>query len=92
MLFRKQTRQQYGTRPNNFHQSNNLGAIPGHLDLLCKNRAHPLPCRMRFIGAGTSPKGQGYATYACPLCNTREGWVNHHHTGKPFRLWSKPAM
>lgn len=63
--------------------------VPDRLDLLCKHPAHPLPCRMRFIGAATSPKGQWYATYACPLCNSRQGWVFDRYTHRPFRLWAK---
>jgi len=81
MLFRPQ-------RPQ-FHSQNSR--VPDRLDLLCKHAAHPLPCRMRFIGAATSPKGQWYATYACPLCNTREGWVYDRYSKRPYRLWVKPS-
>ena len=92
MLFksqRSQLRYANGTGYSNqfYHQNN----VPDWLDLLCKQPGHPLPCRMRFIGIGTSPKGQPFAAYACPLCNTREGWVYNRFTNQPYRLWLKPA-
>ena len=43
------------------------------------------------IGDSTSHDGQPMAVYACPLCGTRQGWVIHVHTGRPWRLWVRPA-
>jgi hypothetical protein len=97
MLFRPQRPQstQSPAQSRRFHGAGHFhnppSPAPDRLDLLCKEPGHPLPCRMRFIGLGTSPKGQAYATYACPLCNTREGWVFDRYTSRPVQLWRKPS-
>lgn len=61
------------------------------LSVLCRSAAHPLPCAMKHIGDATSDKGFPMAIYACPLCNTREGYVRDFATGKPRQLFTKPG-
>ena len=72
----------------------NPGGLPGfmkELDVVCRRtEAHPIPAKMKFIGAGVSDRGQPMAVYACPFpgCQWREGWVQDRRTRKPFRLWA----
>lgn len=61
------------------------------MDVLCNDSSHPLPVMMKCIGEGTTAKGSPQAIYACPFegCGNREGYVVHHQTGKPWRLWQR---
>ena len=61
------------------------------LRVLCHDHRHPLPVAMTHIGDSTSHDGQPMAVYACPLCGTRQGWVIDVHTGRRWRLWTRPA-
>jgi len=78
-------------RPRMMHGARTPGFLK-RLDRICKNhRVHQLPLRMVVIGESLSDRGQPTVVYACPNCNYREGWVQDHYSGRPFRLWSRPS-
>jgi len=52
---------------------------------------HELANLMVHIGWDTTQSGGKAAVYACRLCNRREGWVLDYRTGKPRRVFVKPA-
>jgi hypothetical protein len=98
MLFKKQnghsrrnTRKVQRRRITVIEEPRSLPEFMCRLDVLCKDRSHALPCRMKFIGKATSDKGNQVVMYACPLCNSRQGWCLGHQTNKPRVLFSKPA-
>lgn len=79
------------TRPyrrKQFHPATDLSK----LHILCRpNAIHPLPVKMRFDSMSRSDKGDAMGIYVCefPGCTCQQGWVRHHQTRRPLRLWHR---
>jgi|YNPBryunderm2012_1023409.scaffolds.fasta_scaffold02488_5 hypothetical protein len=67
-------------------------ALLERLRVVCpKGPGHELANLMEHIGWDTTQSGGKAAVYACRLCNRREGWALDYQTGKPRRVFVKPA-
>lgn len=70
-------------------QADPLPPIFKRLQVYCHAHFGPVP--MKHIGWGASAKGQPFAVYACPVCNSRQSWVRDYRTGRPYCLFTTPG-